>query len=210
VYGRAAVLAPGCRQRLPDGRSLQHRVEAWALSRSRGDIYYHRTISLTGNCNDPNAVTFRATKPGTALVWTQDHAIGIVSCLAMDSESTGTIGVSGRQHIIADYGRVIFGPMYDGTHESSVSPAALMRFGSQAMQPSMPQRQILQAEPRLFNQLSEPRVFIYFASAAAFSIVDVQLARFGWSAANGVGCNSSNAIVHLPEQGFPGSQPGNC
>jgi hypothetical protein len=66
------------------------------------NIYYHRTISFRGNCSAPNAVIFRATKPGTKLIWIQDHAIGMVACLTMDSESTGTIGIAGRQHIIAE------------------------------------------------------------------------------------------------------------
>jgi hypothetical protein len=37
-----------------------------------------------GNCEDPNAVIFRATKPG-ALVAIQDHAIGMVSCLTIEA-----------------------------------------------------------------------------------------------------------------------------
>jgi hypothetical protein len=179
------------------------------------NIYYHRTISFTGNCNDPNAIIFRTTKPSTALVWIQDHAIGTVSCLAMDSESTGTIGVSGRQHIIADYGRVIFGAMYDGIHvattEFSIASCidAVWITGDAAIHAAPSDHSKLNLGCSI--KLSEPRAFIYFVRAAAFSIIDAQLARFGSSCRNwGIGCNSSNAIVYLPEQGFPGSQPGNC
>jgi hypothetical protein len=55
------------------------------------NIYYHRTIGISGDCSNPYA---RATTPNTALVWIQDHATGIVGCLALEPETTGTIGIA--------------------------------------------------------------------------------------------------------------------
>src|SRR5215204_4711866 len=47
------------------------------------NIHYHITIYLVGNCNNPVAVELRATKPNTALVWVQDHATLMVSCMKL-------------------------------------------------------------------------------------------------------------------------------
>jgi hypothetical protein len=178
------------------------------------NIYYHRTISFRGNCSAPNAVIFRATKPGTVLIRIQDHAIGTVACLTMDSESTGTIGISGRQHIIADYERVIFGAMPDGMHvamnEFSIASCldAVWIIGDAKIHVAAAKNSNVNLGCSI--TLSEPRAFTYFVNAAAFSIVDAQFAKLLGSVATGVGCNSSNAIVYLPAQGLPGSQPGNC
>jgi|SRR5215831_1487215 len=178
------------------------------------NIYYHRTISFRGNCSAPNTVIFRATKPGTALIWIQDHATGTVACLTMDSESTGTIGIAGRQHIIADYERVIFGAMPDGMHvamnEFSIASCldTVWIIGDAKTHFAAANNSNLNLNCSI--TLSEPRVFTYFVNAVAFSIVDAQHAKLFGSVATGVGCNSWNAIVYLPAQGLPGSQPGNC
>jgi hypothetical protein len=178
------------------------------------NIYYHRTISLSGDCDAPGAVIFRNTKPGTALVSVQDHAIGTVSCLAMESESTGTVGISGRQHTIVDYDRVIFGPMAGGTHvgvtESSIASCIgpVWITGDAHFHAAAVYQSKLNLNCSI--TLMEPRAFDYFVNAAAFSVIDAQNAEFLGPAATGVGCNSRNAIVELPAQAFPGSEPGNC
>src|SRR5271165_2003237 len=47
------------------------------------NIYYHRTIMIKGDCNNPYAVLFRGTTPNTPLIWVQDHATAIVKCLSV-------------------------------------------------------------------------------------------------------------------------------
>src|SRR5262249_28289569 len=178
------------------------------------NIYSHRTISFRGNCSAPNTVIFRATKPGTALIWIQDHATGTVACLTMDSESTGTIGIAGRQHIIADYERVIFGAMPDRMHvamnEFSIASCldTVWIIGDAKTHFAAANNSNLNLNCSI--TLSEPRVFTYFVNAVAFSIVDAQHAKLFGSVATGVGCNSWNAIVYLPAQRLPGSEPGTC
>jgi hypothetical protein len=79
------------------------------------DIHYYRGITIKGNCEAPQNVVLRATKPG-ALISIQDHTIGILGCLTLEATVPGTAGLLGRQHVIIDYDRMIFGPMSGGTH----------------------------------------------------------------------------------------------
>jgi hypothetical protein len=177
------------------------------------NIYFHRAIHLWGNCNDPYAVIFRATKPGTALIRIQDHAIGVVTCLGLEATASGVNGIAGRQHIIADYGRVIFGAMLEGTHvrmtEFSIASCvdAIWITGDAAVHAGASDHSKLNLGCSM--TLTEPRAFTYFVNGSDFSIINAQQAIFG-SVATGVACNSSNAIVYLPAQGFPGSERGNC
>jgi hypothetical protein len=197
----------------PDGNICNIKLQPGIYLDPAVNITYHRLISLMGDCNDANAVILRSTKPGTVLVWVQDHAIGTVSCVEMDSESSGTIGISARQHTIVDYDRVIFGAMRGGMH------VAMTQFSIANCSESVWIKGDAQMHVRAtYNSqlnlgcsitLTEPRAFTYFVSAQAFSIIDAQNAKF-FGSATGVGCYSWNAIVHLPAQGFPGSEPGNC
>jgi hypothetical protein len=139
------------------------------------DIYYHRTIAITGDCADPYAVIFRATKRA-ALVWIQDHAIGIVKCLALEATVAGGVGISGRQHIIADYERVIFGPMPEGTHvgmtECSIASCmdAIWITGDAAVHAGASDHSKLNLG--CYMTLTEPRAFTYFVSGIEFSIIN--------------------------------------
>jgi hypothetical protein len=194
------------------------------------NIYYHRTIALIGNCEDPHAVIFRATKPG-ALVAIQDHAIGAVQCLTLEATAPSAVGISGRQHIIADYDRVIFGPMPEGVHIGMTEFSIASCIGPVWITGDASIHAAASAQSKLnlgcHMTLTEPRAFIQFVSATTFSVVDAARAEFGTIAtrvvaaatldaavlgpiATGDGCHSSNSIVFRPEQGFPGSSPGNC
>jgi hypothetical protein len=224
----------------PDGQVCSIELKPGLYLDPAVNIYYHRTIILFGNCEDPHAVIFRATKSGT-LVWIQDHAIGAVRCLTLEATAPSAVGISGRQHIIADYERVIFGAMPEGVHirmnefsiASCIGPVWIT--GDASVHAAASDHSKLNVGCHM--TLSEPRAFTSFVSAAMFSIVDAGQAVFGSAAAaraftqvasaapvpvvaaeqaafgsiaTGEGCNSSNSIVLRPEKGFPGSSPGNC
>jgi hypothetical protein len=223
----------------PDGQVCSIQLQPGLYLDPAVNIYYHRTIMLFGNCEDPNAVIFRATKPG-ALVAIQDHAIGAVRCLTLEATAPSVVGISGRQHIIADYERVIFGPMPEGTHIGMTEFSVASCIGPIWITGDAVVHAAASAHSKLnlgcHMTLTEPRTFTHFVSAAMFSVVDANRGVFGpaataraftpvasattfpvvdaeravGSVATNGACSSSNSIVLPPEQGFPGGSPGNC
>jgi hypothetical protein len=99
-----------CRIYLADGLYLDPAV----------DVYHYKFIIFEGNRSTPQTVVFRATKSNTTLINVQDHATMQVSGVTMDSDNdvTGVWGIAGRQHVIVDYGLVIFGALPDRPHVS--------------------------------------------------------------------------------------------
>jgi hypothetical protein len=175
------------------------------------------------------------------LVFIQDHATGTVSCLTLEATAPGAVvGISGRQHIIADYDRVIFGPMPEGTHigmtEFSIASCldTVWITGDAGVHARASAHSKLNLGCHM--TLTEPRRFTHFVVAAMFSVVDANGAVFASAAtaraftqvasattfsvveadravgfvATNGACSSSNSIVLQPEQGFPGGSPGNC
>jgi len=53
----------------PHGQVCTVQLQAGLYLDPEVNIYYHRTISLIGDCEDPHAVIFRATKPGRARLY---------------------------------------------------------------------------------------------------------------------------------------------
>jgi hypothetical protein len=224
----------------PDGQVCSVYLQPGLYLDPEVNIYYHRTIGLFGNCDDPHDVIFRATKPGGALVWIQDHAIGTVNCLTLEATAPGASGIRGRQHIIADYDRVIFGPMPGGTHigmnEFSIASCqdTVWITGDAGVHAAASAHSKLNLGCHM--TLTEPRTFTHFVSAAMFSVVDANGAVFASAATEraftqvasattfsvveadrAVGfvatngvCSSSNSIVLQPVKGFPSGSPGNC
>ena len=223
----------------PHGQWCSVQLQAGLYLDPEVNIYYHRTISLRGNCDDPHAVIFRATKRGV-LVRIQDHATGTVSCLTLEATAPGVVGISGRQHIIADYEGVIFGPMPEGTHigmtEFSIASCldTVWITGDAGVHARASAHSKLNLGCHM--TLTEPRAFTHLVVAQMFSVVDANGAVFGTAAtaraftqvagattfsvveadravgfvATDGACSSSNSIVLQPEQGFPGASPGNC
>ena len=174
------------------------------------------------------------------LVFIQDHATGTVSCLTLEATAPGVVGISGRQHIIADYERVIFGPMPEGTHigmtEFSIASCldTVWITGDAGVHARASAHSKLNLGCHM--TLTEPRAFTHLVVAQMFSVVDANGAVFGTAAtaraftqvagattfsvveadravgfvATDGACSSSNSIVLQPEQGFPGASPGNC
>jgi hypothetical protein len=224
----------------PDGQVCSVQLQPGLYLDPGVNIYYHRTIMLNGNCEDPHAVIFRATKPSEALVLIQDHATGTVSCLTLEATARNAVGISGRQHIIADYDRVIFGPMPEGAHiamnEFSIASCldTVWITGDANVHAAVSAHSKLNLGCHM--TLIEPRTFTHFVSAAMFSVVDANGAVFASAAtaraftqvasattfsvveadravgfvATNGACSSSNSIVLQPEQGFPAASPGNC
>jgi hypothetical protein len=150
------------------------------------------------------------------------------------------VGISGRQHIIADYERVIFGPMPEGTHigmtEFSIASCldTVWITGDAGIHAAALAHSKLNLGCHM--TLTEPRAFTHFVVAQMFSVVDANRAVFGTAAtaraftqvasattfsvveadgavgfvATNGACSSSNSIVLQPEQGFPAASPGNC
>src|SRR5215216_2321990 len=80
------------------------------------NVFYYRRADFIGNCNNPSSVRLIGTRQGTALIWVQDHAIGVFACIRLEGYTGNITGISGRQHVIVDYSRIVFGNMPAGTH----------------------------------------------------------------------------------------------
>ena len=182
------------------------------------NIYYYRAIMIEGNCEAPQNVVLRATKPGGALIMIQDHAIGVLRCLALEASVPGAAGIVGRQHIIADYEHVIFGPMPGGTH------VALTEFSIATCLSSV----FITGDARVHAnvlyfsklnmmtcQMALPRSlkFDYFANASSWAVINADGASFtgpGATASKGIRCNNYLSVVNSPKNGdFPGDS-GKC
>jgi hypothetical protein len=73
--------------------------------------YMRPFVSISGphdadgtTCINPRQVVINA--GGGQALWIQDHATVVLECLAIDQAA---VGVSGRQHIIADLANIVFG-----------------------------------------------------------------------------------------------------
>jgi hypothetical protein len=178
------------------------------------NIYYYRAVQLVGNCSAPQNVILRATIPNTALIWIQDHAIGIVQCLTLEAHVNGVSGIMGRQHIIADWGNIIFSIMPLGIHVflnefsigSCVGPVWLRGGAMAHVAVSNSSKANIGCQ---VNAASSISFSSGFATANAFSIIDAGVATFTGGPVSGAGCTSQQSIVSPPPQGFPG-QPSRC
>jgi len=172
-------------------------------------------ILIDGNCNAPEKLVLRATKPGTNIIMVQDHAIAVVNCLSIDATetATGVGGVVARQHTVIDYDTIIFGLLPGGTHVSltEYSIASCLRSAWITGDAAYHARATYFSKLNLGCQINPPeqRAFSYFVDATAFSIIAAQGATFT-GAATGVACNSVHSLIKFPSQPFPGSYPGNC
>jgi hypothetical protein len=179
------------------------------------DIAYYRRVDLIGNCNQPQNVVLRATHAGTNIIAIQDHATGIIRCLTLDATETAT-GVGGivtRQHVIADYDTIIFGPMPSGTHVA-LTEFSIATCGRQVYLSGDAAVHAMAANMSKLNLLCQitmtaPRAFSYFVNSTEYSVIDGHATTI-IGTATGTACNLWNAIVYKPMQGFPGSQQGNC
>ena len=178
------------------------------------NIYYYRRVGLTGNCNAPQNVIFRAMTPGATLVWIQDHAIGLVRCLTLDAYVGGVIGLAARQHAIADWDTIMFGNMPGGQHvfmnEYSIASCLGQNWimGGAVAHASAVNSSKINLGCKMY--VGPSVAFTQFASATYFSIIDAAQSSFSGFPVGGVGCNSGlYGIATPPAQGFPGSR-GNC
>jgi len=180
------------------------------------NVFYYRFASFSGDCKDPSAVRLIGTIPGSTLAWVQDHAIGIFSCMQLVAHVGGVIGIAGRQHVIVDYGNIIFGNMekHVSLNEFSIASCVgpVMIAGNAAVHAdvnSMSKLNML-ACPFTINGVFS---IGYFINAGTWSVVAAQGATFrGDFFITGTQCNSFYAIVSPPQnhQPFPGTTPGNC
>ena len=178
------------------------------------NMYYHRTFYMTGDCNDPYAVVFRATRPNTPLVWVQDHATGRIGCLTMELTTTGTIGLLGRQHSIIDYFDIVFGYMREGRHigltEFSIATCMETVWITAGASVHAGAWYFSKLNMPCEVNLVQPWIFDYFVVATDWSIVDAFDAKFTGEGAGhsaGVRCFNYLAIVNKPTSGqsFPGN-----
>ena len=191
--------AETCRVNLGDGVYIDPAI----------NIYYYRGIDIEGNCKAPQNVILRATKP-SPLIFIQDHAIGIVKCLALEASVPGAIGISGRQHIIADYDRVIFGPMRGGTHialndfsiATCVGSASVT--GDARLHAGIANFSNLNMTCRM--ALPQPLKFDYFAKASLWSVINAgSFTGPGATASKGIRCHNYLSVVNYPKDSdFPG------
>ena len=179
------------------------------------NMYYHRTITMTGDCNDPHAVVFRATKPNTALVWVQDHVTAGLSCLTLDSMATGTTGIAARQHAIADYVSIVFGQFSEGTHilvnELSIASCMSKAWISGSAKSHVVASYLSKINLGCAVDFPQRVQIDIFATAGLFSVIDATSARFTGAGADGVRCANNMAAIIEPTDGqsFPGTS-GEC
>lgn len=178
------------------------------------NMYYHRTFYMIGDCNDPNAVVFRATQPNTPLVFIQDHSTGRIGCLTMDSRTTGTSGLFGRQHAIIDYFDIAFGYMPSGRHvalnEFTIATCLETVWITAPTALHAGAWNLSKLNLNCEINLVQPWTFEYFLVATYWSIVDASEATFTGAGAGhsaGIRCFNYLAIVNKPTSGqsFPGN-----
>ena len=87
------------------------------------NVYHYKFVEFFGNRNQPQNVVFRATASNTTLMIVQDHATMSVVGATFDSAPgvTNVHGIIGRQHVIIDYGLVIFGALAANSLHVTVS-----------------------------------------------------------------------------------------
>jgi hypothetical protein len=180
------------------------------------NIYYHRLVKLTGNCSNPNAVVLRATKHDTTLVWIQDHAIGIIECMTLDSTAKGTIAIAGRQHVIIDYRDIVFGDTNGGHHLSMTEHSIANCVGPNTISGGAHIHAGVSDMSNLIMNchwhLSAPAHFDYFYNAVDFSKIDAGRATYTGDVAESTGtkCNASNSSIDVQVSALPGNRDGNC
>jgi len=180
------------------------------------NVFYYRLAALTGNCANVGAVRLIGTTP-TALIWIQDHSIGIVRCMQLVAFVGGVVGIAGRQHVIIDYDRIVFGNMTAGVQIALSDHSIASCLGPVTIAGNAAMHAIVGAFSKL-NLSCDVNIngifaIDYFINTNSFSIVDASQARFiGNFNVIGTQCNLANAIVSRPRNGqaFPGSVPGNC
>jgi len=181
------------------------------------NVFYYRLASFSGDCANPSAVRLIGTIPGTALIWVQDHAIGIFGCMLLVAHVGGVTGIAGRQHVIIDYYNIMFANMSGGQHialnefsiASCVGPVTIN--GNAIAHAGV----VNLSKVNLSCPFTINGVFAidYFISTSGWSIVDASQATFtGSFFVTGTQCTSFQAIVTRPLNGqpFPGTTRGNC
>jgi len=84
------------------------------------NIVQYRVINIVGDCSNWDAVVLQPTQNSSAIVIVQDFAIGVVSCVRLDSAGhTGNGALFSRQMAILDFFAVDFGDMPGGFHYSA-------------------------------------------------------------------------------------------
>jgi gas vesicle protein len=180
------------------------------------NIYYYRLVQLTGNCSNPNAVVLRATKDNTTLIWIQDHAIGIIECMTLDSTAKGTIAIAGRQHVIIDYKDIVFGETNGGHHLSMTEYSIASCVGRNTISGGAHIHAGVSDMSKLNMScqwhLSAPAHFNYFYSAVDFSKIDAGRATYTGDVAESTGtkCNASNSSIDVQVSALPGDRDGKC
>jgi len=82
------------------------------------DVFFHKTINISGNCSDHSAVVVddRINGVGQAgsIFGVQDHATLIISCMTLAAYANGSVGFTSRQFAIGDVNDVDFGQFRGG------------------------------------------------------------------------------------------------
>ncbi|HKA74194.1 MAG TPA: hypothetical protein VKE26_20480 [Xanthobacteraceae bacterium] len=151
------------------------------------NIYYYRLVKVSGNCANPGAVVLRATKDDATLIWVHDHAIGIITCLSLESTAERAIGLAGRQNAIVDFAFIDFGGMPNGHHISIVEHSTASCVGPNTISGGG-NVHASAADMSKLNigcawRLTAPVRFSYFLNAVDFSKINAQGATYSAEAA---------------------------
>jgi hypothetical protein len=124
--------------------------------------------------------------------------------MKLSSVTKGTVAISGRQHVIADYDRITFGDMgiHVGMTEFSIaSCVGMVTVGSaQTHAAASSHSKINMSCPHTVNG-----TFTRFVSAADYSLIDATGGTFSDSSSEGERCSLVDAKIYPPDQGtFPG------
>jgi hypothetical protein len=206
VCHEATVPTGVCNIQLADGDYLDPEI----------NIYYYRFVNIVGNCTNPSLVRLIGTRPATTLIWVQDHAIGVFSCMRLEGYTGSVTGIAGRQHVIVDYARIIFGNMPGGAHvlmtEFSIASCGdvVMIAGNVAVHAAALKNSVINL-PCSITTNGQFNVD-FFAAAQTFGVIDARGAQFtGSYQVVGVDCFQATGVVFKPVNGQPflGSAKGN-
>src|SRR5262245_24294018 len=181
------------------------------------NVYYHRTVSVIGNCKNPGAVVLRATKNHAQLIIEQDHAIGTLASLTLEAgDAKGVEAISARQHTITDFESMVFGEMNGGSHlaltEYSIASCAKTNTIAGGAHVHIDVSDYSKVNINCPWHFKGSYHFDYFYNAVDFSKINAALATYvgDYSESTGIRCNSWRSSVYVKIDDLPGDKKGNC
>lgn len=202
---------------VPDGGLAQIYIGPGVYT-AGANVTYYKVINFRGGdgsgCYPPHYVI--RVPGGQTAFWIQDHAIGTMSCLYIESDGAGATGIATRQFAIGDLYYVWFGPMPGGANVlvNEMSRLSYLE-GIQVLGAASHHLMVTTHSSVHIGgtvYVANGMTFAHFAYAAQLGIIDASGATLsGGLATNGFGqCNDASSLVYPPAGGFPGNLGAGC